>query len=154
MKKILFLDIDGVLNSVRYFKSISNSSYSSKLNHFDPNAVILLNRIIRETNCKIVVSSSWRYFEECDSILFLSGVRGDIIGHTPMNIDRHSSKIYKPMKRGEEIHQWLENNEWDKYLILDDDPDMEEYQKERFIQTDPNLGLTGCDTYLAIEMMK
>ncbi|WP_158447885.1 HAD domain-containing protein [Aquimarina longa] len=52
--KIIFLDIDGVLNSDTWEKSDEyiNGEYPEKM--FDPNTVNLLNKIISETESKIV----------------------------------------------------------------------------------------------------
>lgn len=89
MNKILFLDIDGVLNSelfmlssLRYklnkyfpiwkifkflnimwfYRRILNNETLDKfyLNQIDKKAVSLLNEVINETGCKVVLSSTWR----------------------------------------------------------------------------------------------
>ena len=58
--KIIFLDIDGVLNSDTWEKSkaFKNGVYPS--NSFDPFSVQLLNNIINETQAKVVLTSTWR----------------------------------------------------------------------------------------------
>ena len=53
MKKIIFLDIDGVLNSETYDKNRTAGA-------IDPECAKRLNRIIKETNADIVISSSWK----------------------------------------------------------------------------------------------
>src|SRR5574344_2156861 len=64
--KVVFLDIDGVLNSLDWFNSIRFSIDRKK--HGYNNAIIcndyvlLLKYLKRKTNCKFVLSSSWRYF--------------------------------------------------------------------------------------------
>ena len=56
---IIFLDVDGVLNSI---KELSERSFSKiSLN--------ILKRIVDETNAKIVVISSWRLLEFSRKIL-------------------------------------------------------------------------------------
>ncbi len=52
--KLLFLDIDGVLNNHKYEADVLCGQI-----HKDK--VELLNRILRETGCHIVLSSAWRY---------------------------------------------------------------------------------------------
>ena len=49
--KIIFLDIDGVLNQTGNAASLP----------FDPNCVMYLNHVIKETGAHIVISSAWRY---------------------------------------------------------------------------------------------
>lgn len=58
--KLLFLDIDGVLNYSSYYKTpeyIENGKKTYDLNKLD-----LLKEIVDTTNCTIVMSSSWRVF--------------------------------------------------------------------------------------------
>ncbi len=52
--KLLFLDIDGVLNDHQYDRDVLCGQI-----HKDK--VALLNRVLRETGCHIVLSSAWRY---------------------------------------------------------------------------------------------
>ena len=62
MKKILFLDIDGVLNTERWHKKMmeSHAPKDSFGYDFDPEAVANLRRIIEATGAEIVISSSWK----------------------------------------------------------------------------------------------
>ena len=52
--KVLFLDIDGVLNG---HEKHPDSPYTT----IRPDCVRRLNRVIKATDCKIVISSAWRY---------------------------------------------------------------------------------------------
>lgn len=83
----------------------------------DPQAVSYLNAMTNATEAKIVVTSTWRRY--CDVIKLLedAGVTGEIIGCTPY-IDGAS--------RGSEIEEWLSYQEVDKFVILDDDADMDD----------------------------
>ena len=63
MMKILFLDIDGVLNSWRY-----DQERISLQDNIDETRLPLLSRIVSSTNAKIVLTSSWRKHWERDSI--------------------------------------------------------------------------------------
>ena len=62
MKKILFLDIDGVLNTQRWHKKMveGHAPKDSFGYDFDPEAVANLCRIIEATGAEIVISSSWK----------------------------------------------------------------------------------------------
>ena len=62
MKKIIFLDIDGVLNSGRWFAKTGGEPDADGYGvSFDPAAVDCLGRIISETGAEIVISSSWKW---------------------------------------------------------------------------------------------
>ena len=144
--KIIFLDIDGVLNSR---KSLANFK---SLWQLSPNNISQLNRILEATNAKIVISSSWRLCREISSELesYLNndcGIKGEIIGRTPA--------IGLSRRRGCEIATWLE--EWqgepiDSFVILDDGSDMEPFM-ERLCQTSFEVGLTEQDADKAIKML-
>lgn len=66
MKKIIFLDIDGVLNGREYYKS---RSYKKKVQNYGHDMMVQICRknlfwvglLCRITNSKVVLSSSWRY---------------------------------------------------------------------------------------------
>jgi len=130
--KVIFLDIDGVLNSEEHFiehhidakifyKAYPNYEYRNNLkdiikpNLLDINfeKLELLKKIIRETDSKIVVSSAWRLMGKwplIEDYLISKGL--PIIGTTPY--------IYG--ERGEEIRAYLkENKKIDNFIILDDE---------------------------------
>ena len=135
MRKILFLDIDGVLNSTKFFES--NSMKCSKDDHIDLGAVVILKRILNKTNAKVVLSSSWRGHEDNHKIIKENVC--DFIDITP----RCCEGI-----RGVEIYKWINKNyKWEerkklKYAILDDDSDMLLWQKDSFFHVDHKVGLT------------
>lgn len=60
INKYLFLDVDGVLNSVSWYRAEWNKDHVYPQGDFDPKCVEIVNRIVKETGCKVVVSSSWR----------------------------------------------------------------------------------------------
>ncbi len=62
--KVIFLDLDGVLNTEEYFNSLKEKGLPTEDafgNLFSPNAVANLQQIVDATNAQIVVSSSWRF---------------------------------------------------------------------------------------------
>lgn len=64
MKKIIFLDFDGVLNTEHNQNMLVYHGKAWKDKHgafFDPEAVAQLERIIVETGADIVIESSWKY---------------------------------------------------------------------------------------------
>lgn len=52
--KLIFLDIDGVLNGHKFCKAAQSTG-------IDPTRVRELNRIVRRTGAAVVLSSAWRY---------------------------------------------------------------------------------------------
>ncbi len=119
--KIIFLDIDGVLvtrNSIKYqyinFPDETSIRFSKK-------AVKNLNKLIRLTGAKIVISSTWRLFhslEELQKIFVKQRIKGEIISTT--SIDK--ATVEEDIPRGQKIADWLEHkHDVKQYVIIDDD---------------------------------
>ncbi len=144
--KILFLDFDGVLNSRDYIQSISSTWTTEQL---DPKAVELLNQIVLQTSCKVVVSSTWRILktkEQLIQILKSYGFVGDVIGVTP--------QLYVPLnERGHEIQLWLDHHlEVSQFSIVDDDSDMA-HLLPKLVKTKFQTGLQQEHATKIIEML-
>lgn len=135
-KKILFLDIDGVLNNYSpYFKYGEAKSKDEYYKEIYPELIEILNRIVKETDCKIVISSSWRIIfsvEEITAMFKIRNFNGEIIDSTPI--------LWK--ERGLEIQEWLNNNKTEKFAIVDDDTDMAHLYSFLF-KTEMKDGLTN-----------
>ena len=158
--KLIFLDIDGVLNNELWFKSpesrvqTEDKEEYSKKRFFDPRCVELLNILTESTGAKIVISSSWRTrwqtIEEMQEFLEDVGITGDIIDRTPKLYFRGLEDYNYSVPRGCEIKAWLETHKdilgkkisQVNYVILDDDSDMLYWQRRNFIWIDPYSGLT------------
>jgi hypothetical protein len=127
--KVIFLDIDGVLNSSETMKEGV---------YLDNKKVLLLNEVITETDAKVVISSSWRIgqtVKEIKTFLKLAGLRRhpNIIGFTP-NL--------KTGFRGDEVESWLQKHkEVTQYVIVDDGSDFLDHQKDYLVQTEWDVGL-------------
>lgn len=111
--KVIFLDIDGVLNSEQLVHRLGMDWDGNQL---DPLAIDRLNRLTDESGAKIVISSSWRiayHWEELVPILQDAGIKAEIIDKTP----------YLHSDRADEIWCWLDNTQEkiETYVILDDD---------------------------------
>lgn len=125
--KVVFLDIDGVLNSHRTV--IANGGYphttrGHERDMFDDTALKLIRGIVRTAGAQIVLSSTWRKFPDWEEIG--PGLDLPIIDRTPSLSGT----------RGEEIADWLRRHtEVERYAIIDDDSDMLEVQKPFFVHT-------------------
>lgn len=153
--RIIFLDIDGVLASFDYLRIISHLKEKNPDRYgyaFDLRCVKNLQWILNECpDVKIVISSSWKSMK-INKLLDMWKIRdlpGEIIDITP---DLLRTKIES--SRGDEIQEWLsKHSEVKSYVIIDDDSDMLLHQMDRFVKTDPIIGLTVKDSEKAIKIL-
>lgn len=155
--KVIFLDIDGVLNVYCQGRDEYGCLFHEHL-------VDNLRWVVEQTGAKIVVSSSWRLSGKT-SIIEMWDFRklpGEVIDITPNLSYGVGLNTYTP--RGKEIQMWLdENPEVTNYVIFDDDSDMLESQMNNFICTfdntdhpdcvDIGYGLTKICAEMAIEIL-
>lgn len=158
--KIIFLDIDGVLNNIE-----------TKFRALVPECIAALNRITDNTRAQIVISSTWRYIfgvEETANRLRTAGCTGLIIDGTPSpraSRQKYSNTIIPaafedgPMivpaiGRVEAIQLWLAHHpEVTNYIAIDDDYDIEKLGNEHALFTDPTTGLTEVEADKAIALL-
>lgn len=144
--KVLFLDVDGVLNNENSFRLAHTSM------NVDGDCVLRLKRVIDATGAEIVLSSTWRLLREpareLRRWLDWAGVK-PWVAVTP-DLRRNSGRVF----RGTEIKAWLEADAVtygrgslaiDRYAIVDDDGDMLPAQLPCFVQTSVYHGLTDAD---------
>ena len=120
MNNIIFLDVDGVIVSGKYYHSQYEKTGEPGDHLLDPEAIAVLARICKANHAGIVVTSSWRsgagnYDKEYETILIPALERAgiDCIGETTlMGYDR-----------GWQILEWLKDNPrfTGKYVVIDDD---------------------------------
>lgn len=150
---IVFLDIDGVLNSDPFRRIQDRMGLTGPLDRFDSVNVSHLNALIRFLGADIVVSSAWRYFypdDELTSILTVVGVVGSIIGHTPRFPGSRRMGVIRSMaERHTEIQGWLDRHPPCRFIILEDLAHLG-YLEPHAIRTDPLQGLTLMDVNRAI----
>lgn len=129
--KVLFLDVDGVLNSR------NSTNFKNNLWPVDDYMCFLVGKIQLDTDCVIVVSSSWRHHP--DGMNKIREKFTNVIDKTPTT----GLTQYADCPRGMEIQEWLdEHPQVTRYAILDDDSDMLPSQKSSFFQTTFANGLT------------
>lgn len=147
--KVIFLDVDGVLNSesdLIAYRQKNNIDGCIFYGEVEVRPLRLLKEIVDNTNAKIVVTSSWR--------IGCKRKDGHIVGgkqYTKLTnrLKEYGLDIYditpclRDMDRGDEIREWLSNNPVDNFIILDDDTDMCEFlHTDHFIKTTYKYGLT------------
>lgn len=151
--KVLFLDIDGVLNYIGCPYKIGSIYF------VDDEKIKLLKQIIDATGAEVVLSSTWRFGwselgSKRDRLDFLKlkekleeyGIK--LWSRTPIH-------NYYGSYRGSEIKEWIDN--WqgrriESIVILDDDSDMEPYMKY-LVKTSIHTGLTEEDVVKAIKIL-
>lgn len=110
--KVIFLDIDGVLNSDEYFDKIEGLNIEGIEKQIDVEKIKLLKRAVEETGSNVVLSSSWRYTRNAQYLKQLLLQYGILADSTP----------FMKNKRGEEIKGWLEEHkDTEDFVILDDE---------------------------------
>lgn len=143
--KVVFLDIDGVLNSRQWIRRMPKRG-SVPMDHgwFDPDTIALLNRLTEATGAVIVISSAWRQYGEkyMRELLAAVGVTAEVIGVTPILYE--DGEILTPVCRGEEIQAWLDEHadEVASFVILDDIDEMQCMRPNCLVQTNREVGLT------------
>lgn len=133
--KVIFLEIDGVLNTTKDLLS-----YGSPL--INQNLVQILKEIVNKTKAKIVLSSSWRLDRESREIVksALSKKRLKFISCTPcLKPKKHQSWV----NRCDEINHWLNSRgKINKFAIIDENFHAGLGFENNFFKTDEETGLT------------
>lgn len=110
--QVIFLDVDGVLNSDEYIDKIKKLNVNTIKRKVSVNKIILLKEAVDVTGARVVLTSSWRYRRDgtlLKSLLSKYGIHAD-------------STPFLDNKRGLEIKKYLSNNPLvDRYVILDDE---------------------------------
>ena len=143
--KIIFLDVDGVLNRC-----------GASSQGLEEDKLLLLKQIIHATGAKVVISSTWRKIPRqlhrlCSTLLSYDA---DIIGSTPvLDTKEGDSPIIHSKSRGEEIQAWLNTHpNPDQFIIIDDGSDMGTLSNH-LVQTNSYSGLTRGAAKLAIALL-
>lgn len=170
MKKVIFLDVDGVLNSDRtLYEDIS----------LEDDLILNLKEIVDKTEAKIILSSSWRLSTEAIAKLMdkldkfglaISGMTCDGVDldwlekykfdttkkYLDTKFDYDENKQIKiTHDRGAEIFKWLHDHDDCAYVILDDEiEDIKPYFNESaIVKTSYKTGLTKEDVKKAIQIL-
>ncbi len=165
MKKIVFLDIDGVLNTRDWHSRMTKDTPRDEFGWvFDPVAVENLAHIINETGANIVVSSSWKYLgmTKLKEMWDIRNLPGDLLDITPNTIsdeillNANLDEIELGVCRGNEIKEWLSKHkgEVSNYVIIDDFDDLLPEQMCHAVITNTLIGITESDAEKAIKILR
>ena len=148
--KLIFLDIDGVLNDHQFHPEALICALL-------PACVAQLGRVISQTGAKIVLSSDWRYMiheslmslQEFEALLRAHGAPAEleIIGVTT------TDEAVKG--RGQQIAAWLQTSTVpiEAYVVIDDRHEEIDSEEHAFVCTDRTLGLTERDADTLIVLL-
>ena len=132
MRRIVFLDFDGVLSSRDYLYSVgreyANGRKFYQEDHLDPKRVLMVEKFVVETDAEVIVSSSWRCAYSLTEIKDMFHARGALPllrhfrGITPLR------PVFGRDERHHEIRAWLEEQGDPKkfplrHVVFDDDAD-------------------------------
>jgi hypothetical protein len=133
--KVLFLDCDGVINTVSNYREC-RVLYGDDI---DRKLFCRLATVVKRADIKVVLSTSWRYSKElvADIVSAFSefGLNDVVVGQTPMSREAD-------VPRADEIKAWLSGNKVTKFAIIDDDIDASFGLEANFFRTDPLFGIT------------
>ena len=164
MRKIIFLDIDGVLNTQDWHSRMTKDTPRDEFGWaFDPVAVENLGHVVKETGASIVISSSWKFLglaklREMWKIRNLPGTILDITPNTVSDevlLNANLDEMELGVCRGNEIKEWLSKHkgEVSNYVIIDDFDDMLPEQEDHVVLTDTLIGITEFDAEKAITIL-
>lgn len=148
--KVIFLDIDGVLNSERYIQECDGYGIV-----IDPSKMVLLKQIVDATGAKIVLSTSWReHWSKDDTQCDSTGVlMNSIFGAYGLQIFDKTPQLHT--RREEEIRNWLdEHPEVENFVVLDDMLLSGEFLTGHFVKISAYFGgLDATDAQNAIGIL-
>lgn len=158
--KVIFLDVDGVLNCIGWFEKNRGGRPGSY--EIDPEKVKLLKEIIDRTGAKVVLSSTWRNIREC-----LEEPANSMYAYLVGMLRKYDIEIfsYTPLinnDRPKEIKAWIDSSEFEieNYVSLDDDFGEKDYQRQgisghliRTLYWDKDGGLTREHVEKAVRLL-
>lgn len=139
--KVIFLDIDGVLNSKAYDAQRNLNEQTD----IDETRLPLVKKIVDQTGAKIVLSSTWREHWSVDPQLCDND--GDYINKTfamsGLKIYDKTPRLGITAERPDEIRAWLNSTTEtiESFVIIDDYRYAWAELAGKFVKTNPNFGL-------------
>jgi len=164
MIKVIFLDIDGVINTKEWHSKMTKDTPKDEYGYaFDPVAVVNLTHIIDETGADIVISSSWKFYgvPKLKEMWKMRNLPGHILDITPNTVsdeillNANLEEFQLGVCRGNEIKEWLSRHKGkvSNYVIIDDFDDMLSEQEDHVVLTDTLIGITEWDAAKAVKIL-
>lgn len=145
LRAVLFLDVDGVLNTTRL-------QAQGDMTNFSPVAVQAMQEILSTATFDVVISSSWR----TDSLPLLHTTLVKYGLHELKNrIDDVTPSFPSEYEasRGDEIDAWLhQNGHTGRLAILDDEP-ANDLLRPWWVTTNMEIGLTSSLAHQVTDLL-
>jgi hypothetical protein len=165
MNKVIFLDIDGVLNTKEFQSNMTKDTPRDEFGYaFDSTAVANLAHIIEETGAVFVISSSWKFYgvAKLREMWKNRNLPGTILDTTPNTVsdevllNANLEEIELGVCRENEIKEWLSRHKQkvSNYVIIDDFDDLLPEQEEHAVITNTFMGITEKDAEKAIIILE
>ena len=154
--KVIFLDIDGVLNSEDYYTAHMDDMME---NPVDRQCIERLRRIVAATGARIVLSSSWRggWSREPEQMDELCQRLVETLAEYDLEI-YDKTCVLKNGDRAKEIRLWIKNapEKVESFVIIDDnDFQWKKYHlRKKWVETDfSNGGLLDAHVEKAVKIL-
>lgn len=163
MSKVLFLDIDGVLNS-----NFWNDRHQAEISDgtlIDEEKIKLLALLIRETNAEIILHSGWRFWFDAElkplcteagklveqlekENLYISGVTPDLTTEEIRKTRKFS------LVKADEILLWINlHDDVTEWVVLDDLDLHNDQIRQHQVKTNQTIGLTPENVRQAVKIL-
>jgi hypothetical protein len=152
--KIVFLDMDGVLCTIRSHTAQNSPAPRGVMQALDREAVGLINILMvqQQQAVRCVLTSTWRFLYSrhwIDGHLHRHGWEGQFHDDWKTGVSPEGE-----VARGREIKEWLSRHpEITDYVIFDDNPNMLPEQQPFFVQTHPHNGILWADFQKAASIL-
>jgi predicted metalloendopeptidase len=140
--KIIILDLDGVLATDDCFKN-TEIKFGARIYRWSTKCVQVLNEVINETDCEIVLSSDWRKhftLPELKEIFEWNNVVKSPIAVTDQQV---SSMSRHYLNRINQIGRFLDNNEIKNWVCVDDMNLKSDIVSNFVLIEDTQIGISG-----------
>lgn len=150
--KVIFLDIDGVLNIETYRENPEVNYFENPISEVHMH---LLAYLVKQTGAEVVLSSTWREYWECGE------KQSDPFGIYINNLfEKYGLAIFDKTPefrdRDDEISEWLKLHEGqiENYVIIDDfDFEWSDKNEKHLIKTKDETGLDEETVARAIRIL-
>ena len=163
MSKVIFLDIDGVLNS-----NFGNDSPQTEISDgtlIDEEKIKLLASLVKETGSEIILHSGWRFWFDNElkplctqsnklvellekENLYISGITPDLTTEEIRKTKKFS------LVKADEILLWINlHNSVTEWAVLDDLDLHNDQIKRHQVKMDPTIGLTLENVKQAVKIL-
>jgi hypothetical protein len=147
--KALLLDCDGVIGSGTVWRQNETKRWTCVAGWLEPQLIARLNRVVRRTEAKVVLSTSWRKYlgwRTVAGVLYACGFTGTVIGATEVLGEGIT-------ERRLEILEWVQAHPEVTAWAAVDDCEIEGLG-DRFVRTHAVHGLTDVDVEKLVAILK